>query len=812
MSNEFFFSGSTDHLQIMEQSYNLGLVFLSYIIASFASYVFLDIAGKIREKNNSYQSNRWWLLGGAFAMGTGIWSMHFTGMLALMTSMTMHYEAILTIVSIVIAILASGCALYLLMKVENFRIIHYVLGGIIIGLAISTMHYLGMEAMKIDINIQYIPSIFFLAIAIAIVASMVALWLAIQSNKGTFRRKLVLKIVSALIMGVAVCGMHYTGMYAAIMTHLPSNMTAKNFDYYSFNSDNLSFYIVMAEMLIIALMIFTSTYSQLVTNPLIEKLKLQNVELLLIKESLEKSKIEAEVANKTKSSFLANMSHELRTPLNAIIGYSELMLEEAEDTNSVAAVSDLKKVISSAKHLLSLINDILDLSKIEAGKMELFLENVEILSFLDELKIICEPILEKNQNKFHIQVADNIGTMCTDVTRARQCILNLLSNSSKFTIDGDITLKVSRLSKHNQDWIKIEVSDTGIGMTEEQLKKMFQAFSQADVSTTRKFGGTGLGLYLTQRFCDMLGGSISVSSIFGEGTTFVITFPASSSANGKTSFEAPKMPLRTDVSKSTKPSILIIDDDPNVHKLLEERLKSLNYTILHAYNGEKGYKIAKEFRPNLIILDIIMPGIDGWALLSQFKSDSVLKDVKVILISMILDKDLGLALGAIDYFQKPLDFDKIKDRILELLTIDTDSRILVVDDDVNARQIMVRAIKKLSAIPFEAKNGLEALEFLKKTESLPSLILLDLMMPEMDGFTFIHHLQQNEKWSKIPVVVITSKELTYEERVALTNSTERILQKSSNTKDVIMSICQQVNQKLQNDNDVEKELVKNEMS
>lgn len=794
--NDFFFTGNLENAPVMNQSYNLFLVFTSYIIASLASYVFLDIAGQLKEGKTIYKQKIWWLVSGAFAMGSGIWAMHFTGMLALVMPMSMNYEINLTLVSILAAILGSGSALYLLLKVKNLQIRHYIFGGILLGFAIASMHYLGMEAMA-NVSIQYIPSIFFLSIIIAFAASVAALWFAIQSNKGSYQRSLGIKVGSALIMGIGVCGMHYTGMAAAVMTPVPMDRTLAESSYL-INSENLSLYVIIASMLITTIMIFVSTYIQLVTNPLVEKLQAQNKELIETKESLEKAKLEADAANEAKSSFLANVSHELRTPLSAIIGYSELMLEEAEEATATKIVGDLNKVISAAKHLLSLINDILDLSKIEANKIELYLEELDIPSFLNEIKVISEPQIKKNNNRLVINVPENIGKMYTDVSRIRACVLNLLSNAGKFTLDGLITLNVNRIIHDGQDWIKLDVTDTGIGMNEEQLGKLFQAFSQADVSTTRKFGGTGLGLYLTERFCKMLGGTITVTSTSGQGSTFSIALPAICPSEGTAGADSLNMPmnLKTNVIKLATYTVLVIDDDSTIHQMLEEKLKGENITLLHALTGDKGYKIAKEYKPDLVILDLILPDTDGWTLLSAFKSDPELCNINIILISVMIDKDLAYAVGATDYFQKPLDIERFKNRIIELMPHDRDLNILIVDDDPNSRQIIIRALKKLSATIIEANNGIEAKEFLLKSKTLPSLILLDLMMPEMDGFGLIDFLQKNDNLRQIPVIVITAKDLTKEERIRLINTTEKILMKTSNIKNIIADICHQINSKL----------------
>lgn len=259
----------------------------------------------------------------------------------------------------------------------------------------------------------------------------------------------------------------------------------------------------------------------------------ENLSKLVIEHSIAKE--QAESANKIKSEFLANMSHELRTPLNAVIGYSELMLEEAEDAGAEQNVKDLKKIISSAKHLLSLINDVLDLSKIEAGKMELYLEDVVIKDLIKDIESIIGPMGEKNHNKFELQIAPDVDIAYTDLLRIRQCLLNLLSNANKFTKNGIIRLEVKTLLKENKEWIQYSVSDTGIGIASEKMGVLFRAFSQTDASTTRQYGGTGLGLYLTKMFCSMLGGYITVESVEGKGSTFTIILPLRSVAQEKTS-------------------------------------------------------------------------------------------------------------------------------------------------------------------------------------------------------------------------------------------------------------------------------------
>ena len=498
-------------------------------------------------------------------------------------------------------------------------------------------------------------------------------------------------------------------------------------------------------------------------------------------DALRKAMEDAESASKVKSAFLANMSHELRTPLNAIIGYSELLAEDAQDRGDEAALSDLNKIGGAGKHLLGLINEILDLSKIEAGKMELYLERVALADVIEDVKTIVAPMLSQNGNRLVIDCAEDIGAMRTDLTKLKQCLINLLSNAAKFTKAGDVTLRLSRHDAEDghseddpgHDVIRFEVIDSGIGMTEEQVSRLFQAFSQADSSTTRNFGGTGLGLTITRHFCIMMGGSIDVTSAPGKGSTFTINLP-DQSADTDAVEQAIAVAGGGDQSSIT---VLIVDDDNAVHDVLSATLGREGYALLHARDGAEALEIMRRTPPDVVTLDVQMPKVDGWSVLGIMKSEPALEHIPVIMLTIVDDRNLGYSLGASEFMTKPIDRHKLTALLRKFAPSKQNATILIVDDDDDVRDVVKATIKSAGMKAAEAANGRLAMEWLGMNPP-PALILLDLMMPEVDGFAFLENIRDNASLGEVPIVVLTAKDLTAKERNFLAERTLLVLSKN----------------------------------
>jgi signal transduction histidine kinase/DNA-binding response OmpR family regulator len=490
------------------------------------------------------------------------------------------------------------------------------------------------------------------------------------------------------------------------------------------------------------------------------------VELGQTNRELEVTRDLAVAANRTKSAFLANMSHELRTPLNAIIGYSEMLLEEVEDSPS--QTKDLKRIQSSGKHLLALINDILDLSKIEAGKMELFLEEFDTMSMLSEVESTVLPLVATNANMMQMDVEPTLPPMIADLTKVRQVLFNLLSNASKFTQKGAVELKVRRHLEGDQGWMTFTIRDTGIGMTPEQMGGLFKDFSQADASTTRKFGGTGLGLAISKRFCEMMGGTITVESEIGRGTTFTVRLPERvavkpaatlsfiSGAHPKVTPSPPPQPQPQPPADPGKPTLLVIDDDPNARDLISRLGTQEGLRVITAANGTDGLLLAQQARPSAIALDVMMPGMDGWAVLTHIKADPVLCGIPVVMMTMDDNREMGHSLGADEHLTKPVERDRLTSFLQKYAQTRTAlaGTVLVVSDEPDSREQACAALRRDGQSVQAAPSGESGLAV--ALAQVPALVVLDLHQAGMDAFAVLRRLREHHATRSLPVVLLTA--------------------------------------------------------
>jgi two-component system sensor histidine kinase/response regulator len=746
-------------------SYDYRLVSLSVLIAVLASYAALDLAARVTAAQGRVRFA--WLLGGAMAMGTGIWSMHYIGMLAFSLPIPVLYDWPTVLLSLLAAVFTSAIALFVVSR-QKMGVPAAAVGSVIMGAGIATMHYTGMAAMRLPAMCHYSAIVVALSVVLAIVISLVALWLTFRLRNAV-KGAWLSKLASALVMGAAIPVMHYTGMAAAGFTFTGE---APDLSHAVSVSSLGVIGITIVTFMVLGLAVLTSVVDRrfsvlesseeqlrLIFNTALDAVITMNAdgritnwnseaektfgwssrEALgrrlydvimplryrqererelqrfletgdgtILRQRMEttalhrdghefpaevatspvkfggqwifssfmrdiaehkraqgelvNAKQAAEEANRAKSIFLANMSHELRTPLNAIIGYSEMLEEETQELGNAAVVKDLQRIQSAGKHLLELINDILDLSKIEAGKMGLHLETFDVAQMIEEIANTVQPSVAKNTNTLQINVSKNVSEMRADLPKVRQVLLNLLSNSCKFTEHGTISLTVDRRTIDRRDWLQFDVQDTGIGIADEQKENLFREFSQADTSIARKYGGTGLGLAITHRFTQIMGGTIAVDSQPGRGSKFTIQLPVEVipvSADTARSQPPVATLAATQPDKPTRGTILVIDDDQAVRDLTSRFLMKIGFHVVTAENGAEGLRLAKLVRPLLITLDVMMPEMDGWSVLKELKQDPGIADVPVIMVSVVDNLQMGIGLGASNCLNKPVDRDRL---------------------------------------------------------------------------------------------------------------------------------------------------------
>jgi signal transduction histidine kinase/CheY-like chemotaxis protein len=502
---------------------------------------------------------------------------------------------------------------------------------------------------------------------------------------------------------------------------------------------------------------------------------------------LEVARDAAMQASRTKSDFLATMSHELRTPLNAIIGLSEMMVEHGTRLTPERSKESLRRVLNAGRHLLELINEILDLSKIESGRMELAIEMVDIRGLLDDVINTTQPLAKAQDNELTVDAPEDIAAVRADPMRIRQILLNLLSNACKFTKNGRVGIGVTTRTTSEGAFVDFSITDTGIGMTPEQMARLFQEFVQADTSITREFGGTGLGLAISRKLCRMMGGDITVKSEPGKGSTFTASLPATT-ADVRPPTEAPERkggaaaaPLRSAPRGNV---VLVIDDDPTAVELLARHLRALGLRVEASARGGEGLDRARALRPNAIVLDVLMPDIDGWAVLAALKDDPVLASIPVVMVTVVDEPKRGIAMGAVGYLTKPVDRERLR-RVLEpYRQIGRQPLVLVVEDDPDQRQSMKSALAAMDYAVEVAGNGREGLQRIEART--PDVIVLDLMMPEMDGFEFMAALQADSARRDIPVLIVTAKDLSPDDRRRLNVGVSDVIEKNGHHRDKLI--------------------------